>query len=208
MTTKIRIRWRASDKCATKDLSGHWPLLAAYYQELKRQSGIPEFRSSERRSSPQATPEHQVHYYVDGSWTPKEGGGYGIFCSHLQRPELDYVIGVRLTGPCTNNIAELSAIIRVLEEISASGAKAGAVRILSDSTYAVGVITGRLHAKANLALVDRGRRLLQGLPVRVDWQHVRAHTAQQDLDSLGNAIADQLAKGDLRPDILGAAQIV
>jgi len=80
----------------------------------------------------------------------------------------------------TNNVAELYAIYVALSLIQ------GDVFIYSDSTYAIGVLTG-WNVKANINLVDSIKKLLVNRIV--EFQHVAAHsgiTYNEEADRLAD----------------------
>ena len=58
-------------------------------------------------------------------------------------------------GTGTNNIAELTAILRGLEIVKSRGADAlnGPVDVLTDSSYCIGLLTKGWKAKKNQALI-------------------------------------------------------
>lgn len=78
----------------------------------------------------------------------------------------------RYLGMGTNNIAELTAIEAVLEEV---GDATVPIRIYSDSQYAIGVLTKDWNAKANKELVERVRAALARIP-DVDLRYVPGHS--------------------------------
>lgn len=130
--------------------------------------------------------------YTDGS-TIGNGkknatGGYGVF---FGRPNIPNISLPLKSGKVTNNIAELKAIIDALKYISANNIKAV---IYYDSDYASGVITGRKKAHTNLELVNEGKMLLRACKIKPTFHHVYSHTGAKDLHSIGNEIADLLAK--------------
>jgi ribonuclease HI len=94
----------------------------------------------------------------------------------------------------TNQVAELTAVRLALEYVHRhhnnlhDTAEASAVHVLTDSKYAIGVLTQGWKAKANVALVERVRTMLQQClkPVHLHW--VPGHCQVQ-----GNCIVDQLA---------------
>jgi ribonuclease HI len=71
---------------------------------------------------------------------------------------------VEYLGEATNNVAELTAILRALEWIPAS---AGAVVVRTDSQYAIGVLQKGWKAKANQELVTRAREVLRARRARL-----------------------------------------
>ena len=88
-------------------------------------------------------------------------------------------------GRGTNNVAELTAILRVLE--IREGDKAPLV-IYTDSTYAIGVLTAGWKAKANGELIDAIRRRLRRFP-RVQLCKVAGHAGVKE-----NELVDDLAR--------------
>jgi ribonuclease HI len=101
--------------------------------------------------------------YCDGAAAPTNPGsiGWGVFIPD----ELRFSIP---GGYGTNQQAELQAVMEALKL-----AEPGDV-ILTDSRYAIGMITKGWRAKANVALVAEGRRLYESKPgVTIRW--IRGH---------------------------------
>jgi ribonuclease HI len=140
------------------------------------------------------TDSGRLHVYTDGS-TIGNGrknarGGYGVFFGH---PEIPYISRDLNSSKVTNNTAELKAIIEALKVISKLDQSD--VIIHYDSEYAAGVITGQKQAHKNLDLVNEGKDLLRTLSHKViKFEHVYSHTGHLDLHSIGNEIADDLAR--------------
>ncbi|MEM9189059.1 MAG: ribonuclease H [Myxococcota bacterium] len=89
----------------------------------------------------------EVVAYTDGACSGNPGpAGLGVvLLDGEERRELSEYLGT-----ATNNVAELTAILRAAEAIRDPSAR---VRILTDSQYAIGVLTKGWKAKANKALV-------------------------------------------------------
>jgi ribonuclease HI len=66
--------------------------------------------------------------------------------------------GLEYLGEATNNVAELTAILRALEWIPAD---APAIVVYTDSQYAIGVLQKGWKAKVNQELVARTRRVVE-----------------------------------------------
>jgi ribonuclease HI len=74
-------------------------------------------------------------------------------------------------GQGTNNIAELTAILRGVEMV---GERAGKLVIHTDSQYAIGVLSKGWKAKANVELVARIKEALRRRG-RVELRYVKGH---------------------------------
>jgi len=99
-------------------------------------------------------------------------------------------------GHSTNNVAELTAVLRALEEIAADGEAV----IYTDSRYAIGVLQQGWKARANQALVARVRDALQ-CHRRVRLVHVKGHAGiplNERADELARAAIDR--RGDERTE--------
>lgn len=116
-------------------------------------------RAPERRDSAKATvattdaarPSDAIHVWTDGACTGNPGpAGLGVVIVDGDRTrELSEYL-----GEGTNNIAELSAILRGLQEVTE---RARPVFVYSDSQYSIGLLTQAWKAKANKELVEQLR---------------------------------------------------
>jgi ribonuclease HI len=115
-------------------------------------------------SSPSPSPSGQtVHVWTDGACSGNPGPmgiGVVVVVAGDQRKEHGEYL-----GRGTNNIAELTAIRRGLEiaEELLPGQKL-AVRVYTDSSYAIGLLSQGWKAKANQELVADIREFLRGFP--------------------------------------------
>jgi ribonuclease HI len=124
------------------------------------------------------------HVYTDGACTGNPGPmGLGVVILDLNgaptRRELSEYLGVG-----TNNIAELTAILRGLEVLP----RDRPVVIYSDSAYAIGLLSQNWKAKANQELVARLRLLLREFPA-VRFVKVAGHAGVPE-----NERCDELAR--------------
>ena len=129
---------------------------------------------------PHAGVEHTI-VYADGacSGNPGPAGSGVVILREGKRIErYEYL------GEATNNIAELTAILRALDELAADER----ATIYTDSEYAIGVVMKNWKAKANAELVAEVKSALSGHP-RVDFVHVRGHAGIEL-----NELADKLAR--------------
>jgi len=103
-----------------------------------------------------AAPTNAIHVWTDGACTGNPGpAGVGVvIIDGSQTRELSEYL-----GHGTNNIAELMAIMRGLEEVRD---RERTVIVYSDSAYSIGLLSKNWKAKANVELVDKLRKLLRG----------------------------------------------
>jgi ribonuclease HI len=94
--------------------------------------------------------------YTDGACSGNPGpAGSGVV---LVAPDGKMHEGLEYLGEATNNVAELTAILRALEWIPAA---ARAIVVYTDSQYAIGVLQKGWKAKVNQELVARTRRVVE-----------------------------------------------
>ena len=130
-------------------------------------------------------------------------GGIGI---HFPDGELDDISEVYPNGTCSNNKAELYAILRTLKYVDENlGLDNYKVTIKSDSDYGINCVTNWISG-----WIANGWKTKAGKPVsnreyiepiykyyrkyNITFVHVDAHTKKTDPDSIANDIADKLAK--------------
>lgn len=104
----------------------------------------------------------------------------------------------------SNNVAELYAILRSFEMVKENNIKIS-VKLYTDSSYCYKIINewydkwiknNLLDNKKNLDIIERIMKLYKTMDIKLF--HVKAHTKNLDEHSIGNRIADQLAKNALR----------
>jgi ribonuclease HI len=94
--------------------------------------------------------------YTDGACSGNPGpAGSGVV---LVAPNGKMHEGLEYLGEATNNVAELTAILRALEWIPG---EARGIVVHTDSQYAIGVLQKGWKAKVNQELVGRSRRLVE-----------------------------------------------
>src|SRR5207247_1596585 len=98
-------------------------------------------------------PANAIHVWTDGACTGNPGpAGIGmVIVDGKERKEMSEYLG---NG--TNNIAELTAILRGLQEVAD---KTRPVIVYSDSAYSIGLLTQAWKAKKNVELVAQLRAL-------------------------------------------------
>ena len=141
--------------------------------------------SADAKQSAKPPPEkpvaNELLVYADGacSGNPGPAGVGAVALWDDETRELSEYI-----GEATNNIAELTGILRALELAAELDRP---LRLYTDSKYAIGVLTQGWKAKANKALIADIR---QALAAREDVElfHVRGHQGVRL-----NEVADELA---------------
>lgn len=120
--------------------------------------------------------------YTDGACSGNPGpAGLGVVMTTPNgRKELSEFL-----GHGTNNIAELTAILRALEGVADKGA---AVIVHTDSQYAIGVLKKGWKAKANQALITAIKAAMKPF-TRLSFVYVRGHAGVPL-----NERADELAR--------------
>ncbi len=100
-----------------------------------------------------AAPENAIHVWTDGACSGNPGPcGIGVVViDGTEQKEISEYL-----GEGTNNIAELTAILRGLETVAD---RKRTVVVYSDSAYSIGLLTQAWKAKANKELVE----VLRGL---------------------------------------------
>jgi ribonuclease HI len=130
-------------------------------------------------------PEGVVIVYADGACSGNPGpAGLGVvFVDGDRRRELSEYL-----GQGTNNIGELTAILRAVDAVHEAKAAGRPVRIHTDSGYSIGVLTKGWRAKANQELVAKTKQALATLE-NVQLVYVPGHAGVPL-----NERADELAR--------------
>ncbi|HEX9104876.1 MAG TPA: ribonuclease H [Polyangia bacterium] len=126
-------------------------------------------------------PADAIVVYTDGACSGNPGpAGLGVvILDGGKRRELSEYLG---TG--TNNIAELMAIVRALEEVP----RDRTIVLHADSSYALGLLGKGWKAKANQELVERMRKLAR------DFRDLRLVKVDGHAGVAENERADELAR--------------
>jgi ribonuclease HI len=116
-------------------------------------SAAPRGAASGTSRAPSAAPANAIHVWTDGACSGNPGAaglGVVIVGDGPMREISEYL------GDATNNIAELTAILRGLQTVED---RTRPVIVYSDSAYAIGLLTQNWKAKKNIELVDELRSL-------------------------------------------------
>lgn len=121
-----------------------------------------------RNGPPPAAPEGAIQVWTDGACTGNPGpAGLGVvLVDGAARRELSEYL-----GDGTNNIAELSAILRGLQEVPDRSRQ---VIVYSDSEYSIGLLTKNWKPKKNVELIGELRALCATFP-RLSFVKVAGH---------------------------------
>lgn len=114
--------------------------------------------SSAPSGAPPKPPEGSIQVWTDGACTGNPGpAGLGVvLIEDKERRELSEFL-----GEGTNNIAELTAILRGLQEVKD---RSRAVYVYTDSQYSIGLLTKPWKPKKNVELVAELRELCRTFP--------------------------------------------
>lgn len=178
---RVEIRYKANDgksyRAATRNL------------ELTNEPVLPDEHCSEAapvasagKGSAAAPADAKLVAYTDGACSGNPGpAGLGVvLIEDGARRELSEFLGIG-----TNNVAELTAILRALEGV---GRASEPMLVHTDSQYAIGVLTKGWKAKANQALIADIKERMRNFP-RLTLVYVRGHAGIPL-----NERADQLAR--------------
>jgi ribonuclease HI len=151
--------------------------------EASSPATLPKVEKAAAEAPPESPPaSNEVIIYADGACSGNPGpAGIGVYLrdSQGERDVSEYL------GHGTNNIAELTAIKRALELCPDKNAL---IKIYTDSSYSIGVLTQNWKAKANQSLIADLRTMLRSYP-RVKFIKVAGHAGIP-----GNERADMLAR--------------
>lgn len=122
-----------------------------------------------------------INVFTDGASSGNPGpAGIGVlFVFREHRREIS-----RYIGRATNNVAELTAILTALQELKRTDL---AVRVYTDSTYAIGVLTKNWKPEKNVDLIARIKKELKRFR-DVGIIKVKGHSGVKE-----NEVADFLA---------------
>lgn len=142
--------------------------------------------STTQKDIAEKLPDHCIKIYTDGASSGNPGpAGIGVVLIYGdKKKEISSFI-----GSATNNIAELAAIKAGLEKLKRFDLP---VRIFSDSSYAVGLLTKGWKAKANQELVFEIRSLMKNFS-DLAFIKVKGHSGIKE-----NEVADFLATSAIK----------
>ena len=119
--------------------------------------------------------------YTDGACSGNPGpAGCGVRVEYTDGKTVE---SVDYLGTATNNVGELTGVLRALEMVP----PAKSLVVYTDSQYAIGVLQKGWKAKANVELIAKIRAAMKGRPVEL--RYVKGHAGHP-----GNERADVLAR--------------
>ena len=127
-----------------------------------------------------------INIYTDGASSGNPGpSGIGVYMIYNERiKEISEFI-----GNATNNIAELKAIKRGLEELKKFDIP---ICLYTDSNYCLGVLTKNWKAQANKELIVETKKLIKKFK-GIEIIKVKGHSGIEE-----NEIADKLATSAIK----------
>ncbi|MCP3944256.1 MAG: ribonuclease HI [Desulfobacteraceae bacterium] len=154
----------------------------------KKKAKAPE-KSSKAVNSQLKIPDNCIQIYTDGasSGNPGPAGIGALLIYHENRKEISQSIGI-----ATNNVAELSAIQIAISHLKRHDLP---VRIFSDSSYAIGVLTQNWKSQANKELVSEIKGSIQRFS-DIELIKVKGHAGIKE-----NEVADFLATSAIKKGI-------
>lgn len=180
---RVEIRYRANDGKAYRAAARNLELIAdeALLPDEHCSDAAPVVTQREGELPPPLS-AGDIVAYTDGACSGNPGpAGLGVvLIEEGKRRELSEFLGVG-----TNNIAELTAILRALEHLGRASAP---VVMHTDSQYAIGVLTKGWKAKANRQLIAELKERMRNFP-RLRFVYVRGHAGVPL-----NERADELAR--------------
>lgn len=152
-------------------------------------AATPRKKAAKATASPAHPAGHATHgdgkaltVYADGACSGNPGpAGLGvvIYDEHEKRELSEFL------GRATNNIAELTAILRAAEALVGEERP---IVLKTDSQYSIGVLTKGWKAKANPELIAQTKAALAKLP------HMKLRYVEGHAGHAGNERADELAR--------------
>jgi ribonuclease HI len=172
----------------------------ASYKKFDTKEEAEYFITSTNNKNPDKLDDTDYYVYTDGACsnngTDYAISGIGIFFGINDSRN----VSKKIEGKQTNNTAELSAIIEVYSIIKNDIVNGKKITIVSDSEYAIKCATlygekcynNNFNDIPNKELVKDIYELYKNIS-NITFKHVKAHTNNLDVHSIGNKNADKLA---------------
>jgi ribonuclease HI len=184
---RVEIRYKPKDGKAYRAARGNLAIVAGapvLPDDTCGPAEAPPEKGAPAKAAPRAhaVPADAWQAFTDGACSGNPGpAGSGVV---LVAPGGKMHEGFDYLGEATNNVAELTAILRALEWIPK---EAASIVVHTDSKYAIGVLSKNWKAKVNGELIAKTKRLVQERGARLEY--VPGHSGVPL-----NERADQLAR--------------
>jgi ribonuclease HI len=184
---RVEIRYKPKDGKAYRAARGNLAIVAGAAvlpDDTCGPAEAPPEKGAPAKAAPRAhaVPADAWQAFTDGACSGNPGpAGSGVV---LVAPGGKMHEGFDYLGEATNNVAELTAILRALEWIPK---EAASIVVHTDSKYAIGVLSKNWKAKVNGELIAKTKRLVQERGARLEY--VPGHSGVPL-----NERADQLAR--------------
>jgi ribonuclease HI len=184
---RVEIRYKPKDGKAYRAARGNLAIVAGAAvlpDDTCGPAEAPPAKAAPAKAAPRAhaVPADAWQAFTDGACSGNPGpAGSGVV---LVAPGGKMHEGFDYLGEATNNVAELTAILRALEWIPK---EAASIVVHTDSKYAIGVLSKNWKAKVNGELIAKTKRLVQERGARLEY--VPGHSGVPL-----NERADQLAR--------------
>tara|TARA_Y100001970_G_scaffold284460_1_gene401886 strand:- start:1622 stop:2257 length:636 start_codon:yes stop_codon:yes gene_type:complete len=176
------------------------PWFTIKHKELHHQF-LHEMNSNNKIEEP---PDQDIFIiYTDGACkhngSDKAKAGIGVYFNkhnHISIPNISERLN---TVKQTNNVAELTAILKALE-LCSKYEVTNKILIYTDSDYSMKCITiwypqwkkeKKMKDRKNIDILQKINQYYEKLDV--EFRHIRSHTGLTDIHSKGNEMADRLA---------------
>lgn len=180
----VEVRYKLGATKSYRTLRDNIELLSEEIIEDTQMGGTSGSAQQALRETPQnPVTADTIVIHTDGSCSGNPGpAGIGVL---IERPDEETEISEFL-GSGTNNIAELSAILKALETLTDEEANRQ-VHLYTDSGWSLGVLVGGWKAKANLELIEKIQEQMKRFS-KLELLKVKGHAGHDE-----NERADDLA---------------
>jgi ribonuclease HI len=180
----VEVRYKLGASKSYRTLRENVELLGEELLEDSAMGGSAPATTGALRETPSSEQTSEtIVIHTDGACSGNPGpAGIGVL---IERRDEEVEISEYL-GSGTNNIAELTAILRALEGLR-EDERERTIHLYTDSGWSLGVLVGGWKAKTNLELIARIRELMPTFP-RLELLKVRGHAGHAE-----NERADELA---------------
>ena len=151
-----------------------------------------------------------INVYTDGSCinngTVDAIAGCGVYFGNNDNKNISFKLKNKDGYNITNNRAELKAILRAFTILKLDIENNKIVIIHTDSQYSITCFTSDTITKKKIEKIPNNDYVFKGNEIckkysNIKFHHVKAHTGNQDIHSIGNENADKMANLAIIEDI-------